>query len=231
MSDEHNKPPSRKEFDDLNNELAGAGHAKAARFFGGNGRPRSDREKARKRGIERILSELELLMLDPAYQAAFQAANDAIDGAQAVLDAALLENARHIADLEDRAVKLDDGRAVFIRPDGKGETADGEIIPIEIMLTLDIPPDAPTIEEYRAARARQRRLAEHGEDIDKAREEVNDPDNPASKERLDDITKEMEDIQREIENRPSITASFNPVAASDEADLPLDLGTAPILGR
>jgi hypothetical protein len=229
MSDDHNKPPSRIDFDDLNNELAGAGHAKAARFFDENGRPRSDREKARKRGIKRILSELELLMLDPAYQAAFQAANDAIDGAQAALDAALLENARYIADLEDRAVKLDDGRAVFIRPDGRGETANGEIIPIEIMLTLDIPPDAPTIEEYRAARARQRRLAEHGEDIDKAREEVSDPDNPASKERLDDIRKEMEEIECQVNGTPTLRSSFNASPGPDEIRANLDLTAAPTL--
>jgi|AntAceMinimDraft_11_1070367.scaffolds.fasta_scaffold06550_5 hypothetical protein len=214
----------RLEFFDQQNELAGAGH-KISRFYSEDKTERGKREKASKRNVEQILDALSQMRLDPAYEAAFQAANTAIDDAQTVLDQALLTNSELITDLEDRAAKLPDGRAVFLREDGTGETKDGEIIPIQIMITLDISDDAPTITEYNAARERRRELGGFGEDIEKARTVVNNPTNPASVDKLEDLTKDMDKLKREIEGTYNPTADFNSVAPPDVADL--DFGSIP----
>lgn len=205
---------NRLDFQDLQRELSGAGGAKAERFMDGEHSPRDRDRKQRQKATERLLTELARLRLDPAYEAAHQAANDAINDAQAALDIALDANARLIADLEDRAVKLPDGRAVFIRTDGRGETADGEIIPAAIMLTLDIPNDAPTIDAYDAARERRRALGGYADEIDRARDEVNDPDNPASKERLEEIDTDMDTLIRNIEGVSSAKTAFEAATAS-----------------
>ena len=170
--------------------------------------------------------------LDPAYEAAFQAANDAIDRAQVALDAALAENADHIADLEDRAVKLPDGRAVFVRADGSGETADGEIIPAEVMDTLNVPDDAPTDDEYNAARERRRELGECGDEIDHARKTVNDPDNPADKDDLDTVRRWMDDLTRKIENVPEMSEEFAQAASSPVSERAASISLpSPIAGQ
>lgn len=214
----------KQEFDDQQQELAGTGH-KVARFYNDDKSERARQKKADKRSLDRILDELAQRRLNPVYEAAFQAANDAIDRAQAALDTALEENAQHISDLEDGAARLPDGRAVFVRADGSGETADGEIIPAEVMDTLDIPDDATTIEDYDAARERRRALGGYGEDINKARRKANDPNNPADKPTLDDIARDMDDLTRKMEGVPDISDQFDRAAAQsvDEraASIPL----------
>ena len=207
------RPGNRVDFQDLQRELSGAGGAKAERFMDGEHSLRAREEKQRRQATERLLSELARRRLDPAYEAAYQAATDAIDAAQTALDNALEANARQIADLEDRAVKLPDGRAVFIRADGRGETRDGEIIPVAVMVTLDVPDNAPTIEEYDAARERRQALGGYAEDVDRARDRVNDPDAPPSREELEDITDEMETLTREIEGKQSLSPGFAAVSS------------------
>lgn len=203
------RPNNHSEFIDQQRELSGAGGAKAARFLDDGSTPRSRQEKEAKARAERqAFTRLMELLQDPEYAAAYEGANDAIVQAQAALDIALEENARRMTELEGRAVKLPDGRAVFIRNDGGGETIDGEIIPASIILTLDIPEDAPTIDEYNAARERRRELGGYADKIDTARDRVNDPDDPATKDELDDITKDMKLLVRKSQNVPEMSSSF-----------------------
>lgn len=227
MSDE--RPTNLTDFRDQQRELSGAGGAKMERFFDEDSTPKGRQEKQRKLSMERALSELERLLLDPAYEAAFQKANDAIDAAQEALDIALRDNARHIADLEDRAPKLADGRAVFLRADGRGETADGEIIPLSVMATLDIPADAPTIDRYNAARDRRRQLGGFADDIDNARRRVHAPNDPLDRGSLGDLTKDMDDIKRRVENTPTLQRDFQECSSAPGLCEDLDLTDVPVL--
>ena len=232
METDQNKQ-KRQDFADHQAELTGMPNGKQqGRFLDADNTPRGRQKLEEKRRLERAYqSALEQMLLDPVYRMAFDDANDAIDRAQSALDLALQQNAFHIADLEDRAVKLPDGRPVFLRADGRGETADGEIIPLAIMVTLDIPADAPTIDAYDAARNRRSKLGGYADQIDDARRSVNDDDSPMDQDDLKSVPDAMDDIIRQIEARPSIRNSFNPVSASEDVKAPLDLSGVPELAR
>lgn len=217
LEDERGKSRAQIDLDDLSRELAGASN-KTQRFTAESaGHGREGEKKRKQQEFERILDELTRRRLDADYERAFQAASAAISQAQDALDAALEENARHIEELEANAARLADGRMVFLRKDGKGETADGEIIPLEVMVTLDIPDNATTIEDYNAARARRRELGGYGDEVDAARNEINDPENPADKDRLDDVEKRMKTLTKEINGSYNLTASFNAVSSPEAA--------------
>lgn len=222
---EQGKGLAQRDLDDLSREISGSSH-KINRFFAEGSGPADRAEEKRKREFQRTMTALALRLLDPEYRAAFDAANTAIDNAQTALDAAMAENAKTFEDLESRAVKLPDGRRVYLREDGRGETADGELISADVMRTLDIPEEAATIEELNEARARRRQLGDYGDDIDAARTKVNDPNNPASADDLDKIKKDFGTMTREISQTANPTASFNVVSppADAAASLEFDMG-------
>lgn len=197
----------RQDLDDLNNEAAGREVGRISRFHHERD-PKIIEEKKQER--ERRLSALAQLMRDPVYAAAWQRANDAIDRAQAALDIALLENAQITEDLQERleemegrAARLPDGRAVFRAADGSIRAADGQRLRSDTLpASLIIPLDAPSYEEYAtsrdaltSARARGQELSRaQTEVIDPARERLNDQDNPPSREELEEIEREMDEI-------------------------------------
>ena len=226
------RPTRQTDFIDQQRELSGANGARIDRFFGEDGAsPRARAEKARKAQAARAWSRLAELLQSPSYAAAFEAVNNAIGNVQAALDQAIEENAKQLEDMESRAVKLEDGRAVFLRKDGRGETKDGEIIPLSVMQTLQIPADAPGIDAYNAARQRRRELGEYSDHVDNVRREVNDPDNPMQEDQLKDVIKDIEQIQSDIEGRPPSEASATFEANNVEENRALDLSIAPVLGR
>lgn len=193
--------------------------------------PRLREKKRLERQLQQALSELQQRLRDPEYRAAWDSANEAIDRAQIAVDQAIEENTDLLDVLEDRAPKLADGRAVYLNPDGTGRTKDGETISLAEMALLTIPKDAPTWDEYETAWKRQAELAQKSEKIDRARTTVNDPNNPAEKPELEDITKDMDIITRDAEGRPILQQSFNPVALPPVGPPALDFDTAPVQSR
>lgn len=232
----------RQDLDDLNNEAAGREVGRISRFHHERD-PKFIEEKKQER--ERRLSALAQLMRDPVYAAAWQRANDAIDRAQAALDIALLENAQITEDLQERleemegrAARLPDGRAVFRAADGSIRSADGQRLRSDALpASLIIPLDAPSYEDYAtsrdaltSARARGQELSRvQTEVIDPARERQADEDNPLSLDELDAVTAYMTEVADELvegrlPERP-VAELANPDTSTDERALfaPLSL--------
>lgn len=172
---------------------------------------RKDAEHARiqQQKFSTHMTALQIMLQDEAYYAAWNAARDAIDRAQLRLDEALAELEAKIESIEDRAVRLADGRAVYMRPDGTAVTKEGETISAAVLSELSIPANAATEEEYRAARTRQAELGGYADEIDDARTEVRDPDNPPSKDRLEEIKDQMDKRASDIAADQSRTAEFS----------------------
>ena len=226
------------DFDDLNRELAGISGNRAERFFndGGTIDARSgDKRYKRKSALQ---TQLDLLMMDPAFAEAYLEAVKTTDNVQALLNerrTQLAENIEHletvIETLEDSTAKLADGRVVF--RDEKGHLVDAEknaLTPAEIATISD--PD--TVANYapygqakdalHAARQRQSKYDGYQDRIDNARKRLESPDDQDA---VDGIQQDMEDLKRELESDISIgnRFSFSSTPTADEivTDLNLDM--------
>jgi hypothetical protein len=233
MDERWNEQKRQRDLDDLNNEAAGREVGRISRFHHERD-PKTIEDKKQER--ERRLSALAQLMRDPEYAAAYQRANDAIDRAQAALDTALLENAQITEELQDRldemearAARLPDGRAVFRSAGGSLRTTDGHRLRSEaIPATLILPLDAASYEDYAATRDALTSARAHGQElsrvqtevIDPARDRMADQDNPPSREELEEIEREMDATLAIIQGQhePSSSSEHNV-----EADIVLEL--------
>ncbi|KCZ89731.1 hypothetical protein [Hyphomonas jannaschiana] len=219
--------------DDLNVELAGLNNGRIARFLvGDDDRPNGQESKREKRWRE-FRTQLDMLLNDPAYREAWDRANNLLSNTQNKLDAALLKVTANIErlselmeDLEDKATKLPDGTAVFRAADGSVWTKDGRKLSDEEASRLDIDENAPSWEQYKgandaldSARTRRDKLIGIQTDVlDPARHKLNDPDNPSSKEEIDDIEKNLKKADHDIDVISN--ASSKDLFASVSADEP-----------
>lgn len=239
MDERWSEQKRQRDLDDLNNEAAGRDVGRISRFHHDRD-PKTIEEKKQER--ERRMSALAQLMRDPAYAAAYQRARDAIDRAQVVLDAALLENAQITEDLQERleemegrAARLPDGRAVFRTADGSIRTADGHRLRSEALpASLIIPLDAPSYEDYALSRDALTSVRAHGQElsrvqtevIDPARERLADEDNPLSLDELDALELEMGRTEEALasDDLTSVLDQGNDIEQmpSTNADLRLD---------
>lgn len=194
-------------LEDTAKERAGAS-SRITRFTNEEDDPDLRDKKQREAEIRRALTALQERLRDPEYRRLFDRANNSINEAQEALDQAVQENEEHIADLERRAVRLTDGRMVFLCEDGSGQTQDGETVSRAEMARLYVPDDATTLREYEAARTRRSQLSVYADRVDSARREVNEHDNPASKDRLRDIDRDMRTVTASVEGRSSLRGEF-----------------------
>ncbi|MAK59359.1 MAG: hypothetical protein CMK09_00080 [Ponticaulis sp.] len=215
-------------LEDIAKERAGAS-TRITRFTDTEDNPELKEKKKREAQIRRVLTALQKRLLDPEYKRLFDKANASVNRAQDTLNQAIDNNEAHIADLERRAVKLTDGRMVFICEDGSGQTKDGDTVTRVDMARLYVPDDATTLKEYSAATKRRSDLAKSADQIEAARTEINDRDNPASKERLTEIERDMRDKRRQLEETPIMRNTFSDVATSKSRVGKLDLSTVPQL--
>ena len=203
-------------LEDTAKERAGAS-SRITRFTNEEDYPDIREKKQREAEIRRALTALQERLCDPEYRRLFDKANNSINEAQDALDQAIQENAEHIADLERRAVRLTDGRMVFLCEDGSGQTQDGETVSRAEMARLYVPDNATTLREYEAARTRRSELSGYADRVDSARREVNDHDNPASKDRLRDIDRDMRAMTADIREQATLSANFG-ITAGTPAD-------------
>ena len=231
-----------QDFIDQQRELSGANGAKAPRFLDDNSTPRTQQEKERKTAQqERFAKTLLDLMNDPAFRAAYDRISDKIDDAQDRLNSALDKVAQRIehllqvkTDLEEAAVKLEDGTAIFKSQDGKIYTADGCEVPAgslspALLTQLD---NGPSWEQYQGttdalngARQRQNDLSGMQDNIDDARTRR---DNAKSVDDLGDVEKDIDRIFVKIDGQLSNKSDFNAQASTrpkplDELDFSKDL--------
>lgn len=234
-----NKPLSKREQDfiDHQNELAGADVARQPRFLS---EPKTVKaiEARNKKDRERVSRLLELLQHDPEYAALYSQTIDLLGRAEAATARALskAENALDQAEQElgainDRANTLPDGTKVFRDANGVTRNADGEIIDDHRLDTIHHRPDAPSYEEYlaakKAAEQAQKRIDElrryQVDVLGDARHRMTDPDNPLSLEDLQEIQRDIKDqapsaIQTELSQ--DVAASAPSIETSAATSLP-----------
>lgn len=105
---------------------------------------------------------------------------------------------------------------VFINEDGTGTTKDGDIISADIMATLETDETSTRTKEYDAARKERAKLAERADDVQSAHDEINDSKAPATRERLEEIEKDMRDISKSLNGISTIKPSFETATEAEQ---------------
>ena len=218
----------KQDFDDYNREVSGVNVARMDRFLIGSDNPRSPEVRQRKEREQSLRRQLDILMQNPAFAAAYYAANSAIDETQNKLNAAVSTTAANIErlsnivrDMEDQTAKLPDGTAVFKTKDGTLKSADGRHLSEAETASLLNPENILEYDAYTAARdalnnarARQNRYGEIQEEFDDARDRLDKAETP---EELKEIEKDMRETMKEIQTMNSSKPQFN-ISASKEID-------------
>jgi len=224
MTDTKDKRQSR-DFEDQQNELAGRDAGRMARF--GVGTAREQELKDKKRSEQAFRNALDQLLLDPEYRRLYEELGDALgsaeidaDNAIASLQDQLNAIAQDVAAMEQDAARDPDGRSVFQYADGRVVYADGSEVPEDIAAGIVWPKDAPSAQDYFAAKDHQAALQRALEDWIIYRNEVlggirdrhDDPDNPMSK---DEIAEALEEIERA---RPSLKLIETPAPSEAQPE-------------
>ncbi|MEO1020048.1 MAG: hypothetical protein AAFY56_20510 [Pseudomonadota bacterium] len=163
------------------------------------------------------------MMQDPEYAALHNDVSDLLRRAEKVAESALIRTEEALAELLENAVRLPDGRAVFIDRNGNVRTEDGKIIDPVIAESLVFPENAPSYESYRAHRERVEGIRRYQvETLGHARERLEDQDNPPSKNELKDLQRDIETgldttIQRQTGADETPENTYNP---SSNVDVP-----------
>jgi len=216
----------KEEFEDYNRELAGVSGSRMTRFFD-DGSPQGRKENQRRERQRDLQSQLDILMANPVYAAAYESANNAINSAQSILNEAAAKAAariEHLTDLleemEAQTAKLPDGTAVFMDKNGVPVTADGRhlskdetslLINPDSILSYDVYSNAR--DALNGARAKQDKYGEIQSDIDNAHKRM---DGTPDLDTVQDVEKDMEAAIEEIEATQNVTQIFG--YAADPAD-------------
>lgn len=231
----------RADFADQQAEVAGVPNGKMRRFLTGDSAPRTVEEKEKQARARAFMTQLDLLLLDPAYARLHREVNTLLNEAQDKLTSAVDKLSRRmeyleelVADMEDRATKLPDGTAVFRDRTGALRAADGRHLSKADTALLTIPVDAPSYEQYgqardalNSARARMDRYGELQTELEDIDRKTNDPSNPASLEEKKDLKDRVEDAIKEIDEfeqmKPTFDKAATPKAEALVSDLENDL--------
>lgn len=225
----------RREFDDLQNEIAGRETGRRARFLKDG--PSSEAAKKKERDAQRrALTRLAQLLNDPVYRAKYdsvlhilsdaeQATEAAIDQLNSQIDAVQSE----LDDMMNNAARLPDGTRVFRGADGVVRREDGSVVEDHLAETIIWTGNEPSFEEVQDAKARLDDLqaaldAANGYQNDvlgPARDRITDSDNPPSLDDLDDIENEIRSKMPKIvqEHIPQTEAAA-PEIATQSIGLP-----------
>ena len=156
-----------------------------------------------------LLTNLQVMLQDPEYAKAYTRVKGLLNEAERLTENALIEAEAALEEIVARAVKLSDDRAVFKDKDGNVRTEDGAIVDVAIAAGIDWPDDAPSFEDYEQRKQRVDGLREYQVDVlGNARDELEDEENPPSKERLDELEREIEtglktfELQSNHQNEP-----------------------------
>lgn len=156
----------RQDFEDQQNELAGRETGRRARFGVGVSHAHEIKEKERK---ERAFRDaLDRLLLDPEYRRLYENLGTRLSNAEREADTAIESVQRQLQQaqddinaMEDKAARDPSRQAVFRYADGRVVNADGEELPPEIAEGIIWPDNAPSAEDYFAAKDRRDALADH----------------------------------------------------------------------
>lgn len=202
-----------RDFDDLQNEMAGRDVGRIARFLPDNANSADPSGRSKDERAE-TLTRLQLMLTEnPAYAALFEETANILTDAQSRLDV-LLERVRaqigqSTAELEDkldRAARLPDGTRVFKDQNGQVRTLDGAAATADLAATVLWNGDEPSYEDVQSDIARLSRLEELESDIQSGQAEIgdmqaamDDDDNPPSEDDLESFGQRGQDIVDALE--------------------------------
>ncbi|SMX28184.1 hypothetical protein TRP8649_02299 [Pelagimonas phthalicica] len=197
----------QRDVDDLQNEVAGNETGRISRFLSAED-DRSVEGKRRKREKQEAADRrLMDLMKDPEYAALHHDLGDKLRDAETGADETIAAMQAHlraieaeIADIEARAAKGPDGAPVFRTAHGRVVHADGEELPPEIAAGIIWPDNAPSAEDYFAARAERDSAVAKLNEWQSYRNDVlggirhryDDKENPMTKDDLKDALDQIE---------------------------------------
>lgn len=205
---------SRNEIDfkDQQDELAGRENGRMKRFLSPEARPEVQEEKRREAAYQSMLDYL--LLNDPEYRALYEKVRDRLDEIERAVAEALQEVNECITQMEENAHTLN-GKKVFFSRDGKrAYTEDGEELSATDMARITRSEDAPTWEDYDAAKRERDDITRYQDDVlNPIKERINDKENPVPKDELegmlDDLNKDVPKTVQLKSDRPDQTAKID----------------------
>ncbi|GJL94270.1 MAG: hypothetical protein DHS20C05_06750 [Hyphococcus sp.] len=209
-----------QDFDDLQNELAGAETGRISRFFNESRRDMEAERQRKKNNTIEFLSNLQAMLQDPEYAARYKGTDDLLKRVEAATQRALSKTERELEEILERAARLPDGTIVFKDQDGNARTEEGAIVDVVIADGILWPDDSPSYDDYTGAKQRVDELREYQVDVlGAAQNELEDEDNPPSLERLEEIQQAVEDrAPSEVRSEMKIDAPLTQPKAESSFD-------------
>lgn len=218
----------QQDFDDLQREVSGLEVGRVARFLPDDVRNPEQSEKAKAERQAEMLTRLQMMMRDPAYAALYNDTMDRLTEAERATEIALakaLERQRvadeALADIQARALQLEDGRRVYRDEDGTFRTEDGLSVSDTDMdaIAEQWRPGMPGYDDFVESRDAAQAEAATVDEImtyqvdvlGTARDRLTDQRNPAAKDELgaikERITSDMPaQVSREIGGQEQVLA-------------------------
>ena len=227
----------QRDVDDLQFAIAGLDVGRQRRHLQEG--PAETAMSEQKKSERAALTALQLMLLtDPAYAELRERVQNSLADADARLaelhleaEEMLAESAAKLDALEARAGELPDGTKVFRSVDGDVFTANGRALDAEERADVAWKPDAPSYEEYQAARDKHAQITEFNDAINRAQDRVDggkatlesDHNDPTSAEDLEalesDITQSLDDLEialqtmrGDAQSSPALVETFNQVS-------------------
>ncbi len=222
----------RRDFDDLQNEIAGRETGRTARFLKdgpGSEAARNKEREAQHRALANLLN-------DPVYRAKYdvvvQRLTDAEQATEAAIDRLIgqIDTAQsELDDMMNSAARLPDGTRVFRDAQGVVRREDGSIVEDYLVDTILWTGNEPSFEDVQATKDHLDGLqaaldAAHGYQNDvlgPARDRITDPDTPPSLADLDDIESDIQaQMPKLVQEHLPQTQAAAPEVATQSIGLP-----------
>ncbi len=212
-----------QDLEDFNNELHGNETGRLPRFLSVEARE-ALAEGRTGRQSKSSLSTLDWLLLsDPefaqAYEQAMDALTDAEDAVQTALEQAIAraeETQLALDELTDKAMRLSEGRAVFMDQSGIVRDEKGNAIDPVLAATLEWQGYEPSFEDYSEKReadneadARVLAIREDQAELGEIRDEMQNDDGTLTSERVEELRDRTEQIRSEYQVAPEPVAPEN----------------------
>ena len=227
----------QQDFDDLQREVAGLEVGRIARFLPDDVRNPKRSEKAKAERQAEMLTRLQMMMRDPEYAALYNDTMDKLGEAERATEIALakaLERQRladeALADIQARALQLEDGRRVYRDEDGTFRTEDGLSVSDTDMDAIaeqwrpGMPGYRDFVESHAATQAEAATIDEimtyQVDVLGAARDRLTDHHNPADADEMTDIrdgfAKDMPaavliEMPSTVQSSPAATVSAVPI--------------------
>lgn len=212
-----------QDLEDFNNELHGNETGRLPRFLSVEAREALAEGKTGRQSKSSLSTLDWLLLSDPefaqVYEQAMDALADAEDAVQTALEQAIAraeEAQLELDGLTDKAMRLSDGRAVFMDQSGIVRDEKGNAIDPVLAATLEWQGYEPSFEDYSEKReadneadARVLAIREDQAELGEIRDEMQNDDGTLTSERVEELRDRTEQIRSEYQVAPEPVAPEN----------------------